>query len=46
MSQDVTLKIRTLAMPDGVFEVKVTRDETIRPRATGRDNAEFCSQQT
>lgn len=41
MSQDVTLKIRTLAMPDGVFEVKVTRDETIRPRATGRDNAEF-----
>ena len=23
MSQDVTLKIRTLAMPDGVFEVKV-----------------------
>ncbi len=41
MSKDVTEKIKTLAMPDGVFEVKVTRDETIRPRAAGRDNAEF-----
>lgn len=41
MSSDVTEKIRTLAMPDGVFEVKVARDETIRPRASGRDNCEF-----
>ncbi len=41
MSQDVTEKIRTLAMPDGIFEVKVERDETIRPRKGGRDNIEF-----
>lgn len=41
MSSDVTEKIRTLAMPDGVFKVVLTRDETIRPRATGRDSAQF-----
>lgn len=41
MSSDVTEKIRTLAMPDGVFKVVLTRDETIRPRTTGRDSAQF-----
>lgn len=41
MSYEVTSKIRELAMPDGVFTVRVQKDDTIRPRRGGRDNVEF-----
>ncbi|MGN1281541.1 MAG: DNA repair protein RecN [Succinivibrio sp.] len=41
MSSEVTSKIRDLAMPDGIFEVSVSRDDTIRPRRGGRDNVVF-----
>ncbi len=41
MSAAVTEKIRMLAMPDGVFEVKIARDEEMRPRRDGRDNVSF-----
>lgn len=44
-AQDLSVKvqdlIRTLAMPDGRFVVKVTVQEGIKPRAQGRDEAEF-----
>ncbi len=41
MSEQVTSKIRELAMPDGGFKVSVARDEECRPRRGGRDNVEF-----
>ncbi len=41
MSEQVTSKIRELAMPDGGFKVSVVRDEECRPRRGGRDNVEF-----
>lgn len=41
MSKEVSLKIKDLAMKDGVFIVNVVRDEDCRPRAGGRDDVEF-----
>lgn len=41
MSQEVSAKIKDLAMENGVFVVQLTRDEECRPRRGGRDNIEF-----
>ncbi len=41
MAERVTALIRTLAMPDGVFEVKVSVDHECKPRSQGRDGVEF-----
>lgn len=41
MGQKVSALIRSLAMPDGVFEVQVTRNLECRPRAEGRDDVVF-----
>ena len=41
MSAEVTSKIKELAMPDGVFEVRIVKDETVKPRREGRDNVTF-----
>lgn len=41
MSEDVTSKIKNLAMENGIFKVVISRDEECRPRKGGRDNATF-----
>lgn len=41
MSAEVTAQVRTLAMPDARFEVRVTFDAEGRPRQDGRDEIQF-----
>ena len=41
MSESITSRIRRLSMPEGRFEVKISRNETIRPRRNGRDEVSF-----
>lgn len=41
MSLEVTDKIHTLAMPDGIFKVSIEVDNECKPRAEGRDNVSF-----
>lgn len=41
MSDAVTDKIHSLAIPDGIFKVNVTFDNECKPRSNGRDNVSF-----
>ena len=41
MQQEVTTKLKTLAMPDAVFTINLEQDLEIKPQIKGRDKAAF-----